>query len=504
MKVTKYLIEESGYFWWNSVPLPPGQFAPESAVTGRLTIDEEGRTQLELNGVLPNEHGPLAGIIDSGIPLPSENRIHGILKNSNKAVRLLDLHRNGGRFKTNGISYEQYAALQCLVGDGPFRDASEPAQFTRLHVEMKGFEDWLRLRNVATDRSESQLTAAYQVPEKCSYKLSDAQLLIDFGISGPYLGAHKDSKLTLSEFAVFSFTPRTSLTLGEIKPYYELLADLLILLTGSDYNLDWPTLTFGEGKAAEFFRLYSLSHQSRTTEPPTWYESWAHFPQLRQNFGEIFSAFKRRREELGPSIYLYLATRRSFPMYEEHRFIMLVWGLESLNRRQDKGARGSQALQEKIARILTRIEIAKDKEWLERQLERSGEPALEQRLFEVLQGLPLGIREADLRRFCTECAHKRNDISHFGGRRHLSNYSSDLDDVHKKSEALSFLYHVLLLQQIGVDTNILRASVYGGFRAHRIKSTLVEVGLLPESALRDEASEQAIAAAKARANAQRD
>lgn len=58
--MTTRVLEETGYFWWGDTPLPSGQFAPESAVVGKLSIDEEGYSRLELEGVFPNELGPLA------------------------------------------------------------------------------------------------------------------------------------------------------------------------------------------------------------------------------------------------------------------------------------------------------------------------------------------------------------------------------------------------------------------------------------------------------------
>jgi hypothetical protein len=89
---------------------------------GKLSIDEEGYSRLELEGVFPNELGQVAVFGDVGSSLREDKVIHGILKGSNKAVRLLRLQRAGGQFKSNGISFERYSAGQCLLGDGPFRD----------------------------------------------------------------------------------------------------------------------------------------------------------------------------------------------------------------------------------------------------------------------------------------------------------------------------------------------------------------------------------------------
>jgi hypothetical protein len=493
------ILEETGYFWWGDVAVPTGHFAPDSAVVGSLIIDEEGQSRLELEGVLPNELGPFAAFGGSESPLPPDKRIHGVLKGSNKTVRLLQLSRAGGHFKSSGISFERYVAFQCLLGDGPFRDLPEPVEFLRLTVELKGFEEWLWLRGISAERTESGIATIYAVPDKITYQLDDGELQIAFGIMGPYLGKHHVSRLSLTEYAEVVRIPHRALPLGVMQAQYVLLADLFMLLTGSDYNLDWPILTCGDGEQAARFQFYFARHASRAKEPPGPRQFWVAFPQLRDKFGELFTNWRLRREQWGPGVYLYLGTRRSVSLYEEHRFIMLIWGLESLHRRRKSPARDTEKLQTKISRILDQVESPKDKKWLERQLAHAGEPSLEQRIFETLEDLPLDLDIDALRKFSTECAEKRNEISHFGGRSQDGNYDGEMVNLHTKSEALSNLYHVLLLREIGIEDDRLRTITYRGLRSYEMKSSFVRVGLLPASALKDPAAEAATAAARAAA-----
>lgn len=495
------LLEETGYFWWGDTPVPSGQFAPETAVVGKLNIDEDGYSRLELEGIFPSELGPLAAFADSGEPLPESRVIHGLLKGSNKTVRLSRLRRAGGQFKSNGISFERYAAAECLLGDAPFRDLPEPLEFDRLTVELKGFEEWLWLSGISVERTESSITAAYTTPDKVTYPLDDGELQIVFGLMGPYVGKHLGSSLALTEYAEIVLVPHRRLSLAEMQAQYVLFADLFILLTGSDYNLDWPTLSYGAGDRVDRFHLYFAKHPSRDKEPPRPHQWWVNFPQTQEKFGELFATWRRRREQWGPGVYLYLGTRRGVALYEEHRFIMLIWGLESLHRRRAEPAHGSEKLRAKIERILGKIDEGKDKKWLQRQLERVAEPSLEQRLFETLETLPLDLEKDALRKFSAACAEKRNEISHYGGRRHERKYENELEDLQKKSEALSNLYHILLLREIGIDDERLRTIADKGLRSHAIKSSFVEVGLLSESALKDPAAEAAIAAARAAAKA---
>jgi hypothetical protein len=492
--MSDFLVDETGYFWWGDVSVPISQFAPDSAVVGRLTIGTEGRSRLELEGVFPSQHGPMAGFADDG-KLPDERSIHGVLKTSNKTIRLHRVHRDGSHFRSSGISFERYVASRCLVGDGPFVDKETPLKFQSLTVDLRGFEEWLWLKGVIGERTDVGITVEYKKPDKVSYEFDDGDFQVVFGVIGPYRGKFRDSKIKLTEFAEINLIPRQAMSLKDLETRYVLLCDLFILLTGSDYNLDWPVGSCGEGVKEERFQLYFDRFASRRKEPPGPHDYWINFPQCREKFGALFAQWRRRREEWGPGVYLYLATQRSVSMYEEHRFVMLVWVLETLHRRRAEPAKASKKLAQKITRILGQVELAKDRKWLERQLERAGEPSLEQRLFESLEDLPLDLDKVALRKFCTDCADKRNDISHFGGRRHCSNYDNEVEDLRKKSEALSNLYHLLLLREIGVDDERLRHIATKSLRGFRIQTSFVAVGLLPPSPSGSRAVDAAVAEA---------
>jgi hypothetical protein len=81
----------------------------------------------------------------------------------------------------------------------------------------------------------------------------------------------------------------------------------------------------------------------------------------------------------------------------------------------------------------------------------------------------------------------------------IADVDNEIEDLHKKSEALSNLYHLLLLREIGIDDESLRRIAQRQLRAFQIKFSFVEVGLLPPSALKDPAAEAATAAARAAA-----
>jgi len=138
----------------------------------------------------------------------------------------------------------------------------------------------------------------------------------------------------------------------------------------------------------------------------------------------------------------------------------------------------------KVSRIVGQIELAKDKEWLETKLKNAHEPNLEQRIFDVLSEVPINLEADRVCSFAKRCAGLRNEISHFGSQRHGENYQEFFRELTDKSEALSVVYHALILHEIGIEEKILNWWIYEAFHSFRRKRALVEVGLLDAEALK--------------------
>ncbi|WP_157637633.1 HEPN domain-containing protein [Burkholderia ubonensis] len=476
--MTKKILEERGLFWWHEDPVPANQFAPDSCVVGTLSIEENGATYLELDGYFANsEGGPMAGIAAQGQQFPLEKAIQGKLKASGRNVLLLGLRRRGGRFSSNGISHEGFAASHCLVTDRAFPPAKRPLRFNALDVELTGLEEWLRLGNIEVKRTRQRISAKHRAPRADIHELDDGTLTMRYDITGPRPSkfAHRMDKLNLVESVNLCVKLKRARTLLEMRDEYARLQELFILLTGTTFSLEWPRLIIGKMAYHYYYEGFE-----RSTKAPTWDECWINYIQVKSNFGSIVTALRRKREEFGPGFYLYLGIRRGMKMYVEHRFVNLIWGLESLHRRKNKDKAKESKLDAKIQRILAQISGSDDKRWLKGQLKHSGEPSLKERLMDVLSALPLDFERKRMEAFCKSCADRRNDMSHFGGQREGSDYREFMIDLVRKSEALACLYHAVLLHEIGVDATLIKAALLeNGPNASRSKYAFREVGLLP-------------------------
>jgi hypothetical protein len=290
------LLEERGLFWWHDEPIPNRHFAPDSAVAGLLKIGNDGRITLELDRFLPNEKGPLAALAQKFEIL--ERCIQGILKDSSRRVLLVGIIKNGSHFSSNAMSYEKYVALNCLVGERPFPITKKSLTFGLLEVALNGFEEWLRLGAIQINRRASRTRITYKRPKNAKYSVDGGKLAIRFHLDGPYPGMHRTDSVSLKEVASIQYRPSKRSTLDNLKSTYGLLEDLFILLTDSNYGLEWPFVFLSKD---ERYRWYFMRVESRDiAATPKYYECWTNFLQLRDAFGVIWDNWRRKREEILP------------------------------------------------------------------------------------------------------------------------------------------------------------------------------------------------------------
>jgi hypothetical protein len=377
------VLEERGVFWWHDEPVPDRQFAPDSCVAGLLKIDGDGRITLELDGYLLRDRGPMSVMLKYDEAELSGKRIEGILKVRNQRVLLADLIKTGSRFSSNGLSYEGYTAMHCLVGDRPLPKTAGPMLFKELEIDLKGLEEWLRLGSIQISRTKTTISAKHKREKNSKYALAGGTLALNYHIYGPYLGKHRNKTVELSEAASLVCILKEAVTLEGMGSEFGLFEDLSILLTDSEYRLKWPSLLVKEGKNKWSYKWYFWRLRP-DAEPPKYRESPTNFLQLRDRLGEVVSAWKSKREKFGPGFYLYLAMRRGMKFYPEHRFVNLIWGIEALHRKQYPDGSPTEAeskIKAKVKRIVEQIDLAKDKKWLENKLKNAHEPNLEQRIF---------------------------------------------------------------------------------------------------------------------------
>jgi hypothetical protein len=468
---TAYAVQSRGHFWWDDELAPDRHHLPPSAVSGELKITPEGRVTVQLDGMLPRKRlEPFH--TDSRVEFEAlrARRIRGVLRGSGRGILLFDLAQAGAVHSSYAVSTEGFSAARCLVSDVQFDGRIKQPAFTYIDADLKGFEEWLWTRALKWKYGKVVSTAKYRKPKRIIYRLQHGRLSLVQHLTGSSQG-HSD--ITWSEAAYLRFRPDKSLGMGAAIEWHRWLQDFMILLTDSDYCLEWPEVRWRKHNCTLYFqRLTSKAEQPRLQECPT------NFPKIRESFGVLFEKWLGVRDTYGPGIYLYLGTRRGMQFYAENQFIMLVSGLEAFHRTK-YGDVPLPGATEKIERIVSQITGGRDKRWAKNRLALALLPSLENRIFEAVNALALGFGEERLKSFSKDCAKLRNDLAHYGGSRsRTTGYSDFISSVIKKNNALGSLCHALALTEIGLDPAAVRAWAVESPAAFRRNWYFAEAGLM--------------------------
>lgn len=470
------LLDSRGYFWPAGLTVPDGHFAHPASVTGRLKINNSGRIGLDLDGHLPGDEpgALLSRVFRRG---QVEGAIAGVLIGTDERVWLGDLVANGANAHANGPSTEAYLPHLALISTDPVFD-DRRHRFRQIEFPLDGLEGWLGLSDLKADRTPRGVRASYVKPKTQQWRLQSDVLELQRWLDG-ILPATGRPSIVWRERALLRLVRKQPVTVEEAVELAQKVEDFLILLTDSNRGLDFPRLRL-KAKGSPV-RLY-YPRMGRGAEPVSWHRSWAMFPACESSFGAMFGKWLALHDQMGPGVHLYLGNRRGHPMYPEHRFASLVWGLEALHRASYPNSPNPR-LAAKVQRILSSIALEKDRVWAERMLPSDDEPSLASRLREILATLPLNFEASELRAFAERCAGRRNDISHFGGRRSPEDGDAFDADIQTLSPALALLYHALLLKLTGLPDHLVRRQFHGGTNDYQSRRTLGAAGLnLPDAA----------------------
>jgi Apea-like HEPN len=183
----------------------------------------------------------------------------------------------------------------------------------------------------------------------------------------------------------------------------------------------------------------------------------------------------KKRETIGAGFYLYLGVRRGEQNYIENTFVTLITGFEALHRKIINDSNATK-IKDQVVRIVDDVKDKKDKKWLAGRLKHAHEPNLEKRLYDIFTSVDLGLVAKRLRKFASQCATIRNDLSHFGEQRGSISYQAFIRDVAIKNAALSVIYHAVILNEIGVGQDVIHDWL--DVRSSSAKAYFFEAGLL--------------------------
>jgi hypothetical protein len=377
--------------------------------------------------------------------------------------------------RTNDFSFERFVSYGCLVGDSAPSIGSAPPTVSSVSIPLDGFEQWLWTQTLNVKQTRRQLRVSWKSTPDMRFETEFGRVTITQFPKLTRNDYRPTYEVALRERAELSIRPKKPIPAQEIGSLFTRLQDLMILLTGSSHALAWPEVKLLRNRQSQTY--YFPRHMS-VVDPPKFYEIPANFPLLKPQFAEILSNWKKKLEAFGPGFHSYIATRRDMTLLVESRFSMLAQGLEAFHRTKFGDPPAPAAAQAIIDRILAQIADADDKTWLSQRLGTA--PTLNQRISEILRDLPFGFSSARVKKFSYKVSSLRNDLAHYGGDRDKPPSVEYTRKLHNYCEAISPIYHALLLREIGVPDEAIKHWFSKGVLSGAIQYWLTEVGLVPK------------------------
>ena len=338
-KSTESILEKRGYFWWDVEKLPKGRYAPPHGVSGLLTIREDGKARLNVTesllqskalGMTPPDRVKL----DRGPERFKDRCIVGVIDGQLRSVYLKKLIYCPFGREIDGKGSEEFESELCIVGNTAATRAEDSLRFSKLSISLAGLEEWRRRDAlVAGDEKADGVNRSRDVTYKDTsirYELKDGTISLRTDVHCTAVEGLPYREISLQQYDWLEYQRKRATTLEAMQERFTRIEELLAILTGTYYSLDWPLVSLKNKGKAETYTLYFWRSIERSRRPEI-SNLWTTFPQVRDTFGLLYENWKMKRQKYGPGFYLYLGALRSQSMYIEHRFANLVWGIESLS-----------------------------------------------------------------------------------------------------------------------------------------------------------------------------
>jgi hypothetical protein len=350
-------IEERGQFWWFG---EEGQTSSlEHSMHGLLTISEEGQITLQLEGPLWFEEPNVSWDWDASRWLASEKRIIGRLGKLGDVgyVLLHELVRTDFSL-ADEHARQSYEADFCFIQEHGFPSDFDLNRFSALRIELEGLEEWLRLQAIDVGEevwlgNRVEFTVSYDrveiIYDTTSAKVSIENLVLDNSSFPLFRGAVTSAHIRQTNWLVYE--PKGHQNLAQLQTSFRHVEEVIALLIGQYFRLDWPKLVAKFGEFDDWFTLYWKRGRRHHTAPSIYF-MMTMFPSIRENFGKLLDRWEADAAKYGAGYDLYMASMQQPLPYAEHNFVNLVWAIESLQRSWQRDAGESPKVEKRKKKSL--------------------------------------------------------------------------------------------------------------------------------------------------------
>jgi hypothetical protein len=156
------------------------------------------------------------------------------------------------------------------MGQSVFTNSADAPLFDTQTIPLSGFEDWLRLGVIKVEQTGDATTATYKAPDDIVYPGDDGMLSLILDVEADAAGMLGTHAFSLKQTAHARLSLNTAISLSDLAVRFRMFEDLLKVLTGSDYELAWPTLTLPDGSCCTWH--FQRMKNKQAVEAPSHYD----------------------------------------------------------------------------------------------------------------------------------------------------------------------------------------------------------------------------------------
>jgi len=396
----------------------------------------------------------------SAFPFNSDDYVIWGYDTKGEFITLFGCNRLDISYAGQGVQTSLFNAQYILFGE--HIASLDDKEFDKVRFSFEGLEDWMNIfgHNI-NFRSAQSFTISYESPTDIPFDIdNDTSGRLTFWNNRPQINKRE---IILLQESLVKLDFKKSLSLETILAYVWRIQQFITLLMFDQTKVKWIFVDKGDKELRLFYRQQNpeILKDGRTLY-------LLRFHLIKQQLGPALMMWFSMADELSPIMNILHASIGESVEFAHNNFLNIIQAVEAFHRRKIQLTEQLKSENQLLVyRILGDIKDPEDKEWLKRRLAKSYEPNLRTRLKALIAQHQTALfadppADKQISRLINNIVEKRNYFTHYD-----SSLEKDEDETTKLLSYIRFLKTLLafcLLDQVGFNSDFLKANIYNRFR----------------------------------------
>lgn len=350
----------------------------------------------------------------------------------------------------------------------------ESVQAVSLTLEFEGLDKWIGIKGINTNYdSDGKYLLEYKKPDSYEYNLEsqNKKIKFDWSVNYPTEGINNfDWTLSQTSCLIIKNSDDSEMNLFDSLKYVYRTQNLLCLFMKSKTfinklslniktSLDYPH----DIKSADVY--YKQSFWKLNVKINDDRNMLLLFNELKMTFDNHLDKWFESYDSMGYIYDIFMGSIYNSNMFMYHTFLTRIQAIEAFHRKNyETTERSEEKFKERLDIIQDALnDNSKIKKWIKGKLKYANEINLKKRIEEVIRDYLDILRPyiSDIEKFSTIIMNTRNYYTHFDDA--MKDKAIKEDKMMPFVERLEIIMIIILLDQMGIDKNKIRAGITRAF-----------------------------------------